>query len=752
MRPYLLARGGLAAAPAALLLVVLAAAVAAPVPAAAQPPAAAAAPSPLAGDVMTPYDVARLQSVSQVAVSPDGRQVAYVLSVPREPWAEESGGAWGELHVVSTGDGVSRPFVTGEINVGEMDWTPDGSALAFLAKRGDDEERSLWTIALGGGEARRLLAHDVAIDSFAFSPDGRRVAFLATREVEQRREEEEEKGFDAIVYEERLRPAELWLADVDLAANTATNSRVIALTGSASDIHWSPSGDRIALALAPTPLIDDFYMGRRVRVVDVASGRVVGEIANPGKLGAVAWSPDGQRLAMIAGADLNDPSEGRLMVVPATGGTPTDILPGFLGQVEDVDWSDANTIVYLASRGVRTFVGAVTRDGANDRVLVPEGETIWRSLSLGEDGAGMALAADSAEHPNEVFWLPGGQSGVAGGPRRLTDHNPWLADKRLAPQEVVTWTARDGLELEGLLIRPLDEQRGRRYPLILTVHGGPEAHYSDGWMTAYSSPGQVAAARGFAVFYPNYRGSTGRGVEFSKTSQGDPAGKEFDDLVDAADHFVAAGLADTDRIGVTGGSYGGYATAWLSTRHTERFAAGVMFVGISNLLSKVGTSDIPQELFLVHLNQWPWEDWQFMLERSPLRWVEQARTPLLILHGEDDPRVHPAQSLQLYRYLKILGNVPVRLVLYPGEGHGNRAAAARLDYNLRMMQWFEHYLQGAGGEPPPADIDYAIPEEWLGEVPGGDEESEAEGDEDDDDEEDDGGEATDLGEALRPAA
>jgi dipeptidyl aminopeptidase/acylaminoacyl peptidase len=269
-------------------------------------------------------------------------------------------------------------------------------------------------------------------------------------------------------------------------------------------------------------------------------------------------------------------------------------------------------------------------------------------------------------------------------------------------------------------------------------------------MTSYSNPGQVGAARGFAVFYPNYRGSTGRGVEFGKTSQGDLAGKEFDDLVDAADHFVAAGLADTERIGVTGGSYGGYATAWLSTRHSERFAAGVMFVGISNLLSKVGTSDIPQELYLVHMNRWPWDDWDLMLERSPIRWVEQARTPLLILHGQDDPRVHPAQSLQLYRYLKILGNVPVRLVLYPGEGHGNRAAAARLDYSLRMMQWFEHYLQGprAGSrtaEPPPADLDYAIPEEWGGEVPGADE-TPQEGDAEEEDEEDDDGEA------LRPAA
>jgi dipeptidyl aminopeptidase/acylaminoacyl peptidase len=131
-----------------------------------------------------------------------------------------------------------------------------------------------------------------------------------------------------------------------------------------------------------------------------------------------------------------------------------------------------------------------------------------------------------------------------------------------------------------------------------------------------------------------------------------------------------------------------------------------MFVGISNNTSKLGTSDIPVELYQVHSRQWPWTDWDYFLERSPIRYVEKARTPLLIAGGEDDPRVHPSQSLQLYRYLKLLGNVPVRLVLYPGEKHGNQRAASRLDYNLRLMRWMEHYLQGEGGEPPPAEIDY----------------------------------------------
>jgi dipeptidyl aminopeptidase/acylaminoacyl peptidase len=217
----------------------------------------------------------------------------------------------------------------------------------------------------------------------------------------------------------------------------------------------------------------------------------------------------------------------------------------------------------------------------------------------------------------------------------------------------------------------------------------------------------VGAAEGFAVFYPNYRGSTGRGVEFSKMGQADAAGKEFDDLVDAVNHLVGTGLVDKAKVGITGGSYGGYASAWGATRLTEHFAASVMFVGISDNVSKVGTTDIPNEMYLVHHRKYLWEDFDYFLKRSPIHYVQQSKTPLLILHGKEDPRVHPSQSLELFRHMKTLGKAPVRLVLYPGEGHGNRRAASRLDYNLRMMQWMRHFLQQGGKEAPPYELDYA---------------------------------------------
>lgn len=289
--------------------------------------------------------------------------------------------------------------------------------------------------------------------------------------------------------------------------------------------------------------------------------------------------------------------------------------------------------------------------------------------------------------------------GVAG-LKRLTDSNPWLVDVDLAEQAVFQHRAQDGLDLGGVLIRSLggsDEPA----PLLLMVHGGPEGHRRNGWLTRYSSPAQLAAARGYAVFFPNYRGSTGRGVAFSKLGQADAAGAEFDDLVDAVDALVEAGVADPDRVGITGGSYGGYATAWCSTRYSERFRAGVMFVGISNDISKGLTTEIPVEDRLVHTLADPWTKLQFRLERSPISYVEQSRTPLLIAGGTADSRVHPSQSLQLYRALKLLGKVPVRYVRYPGEKHGNSRAASRDDYSRRLMRWMDHFVVEGRTDLPP---------------------------------------------------
>jgi len=655
-----------------------------------------------AGDeLFAPSHVAKLRSVTSAAVSPDGSQVAYTLSVPRQPLTDEDGTALSELHVVATdGDalGATRPFITGKGNIGSVQWTPDGRAVAFTAKRGDDEHSVLYTIPIDGGEARRLLSHDAGLHGVAFSPDGKQLAFLATEPLPKPQQDYRDKGFTQEIYEEDWRPTKVWIA----ASDGSGEPRALDLPGSASDVVWRPGSRQLAVVLAPTPLVDDSYMFKRVRIVDADTGQVIEPITNPGKLGQIAFSGDGKRLAMISGIDIHDPSDGRLMVVDIPGdGKPRDLMPDYEAHVESFAFIDDRTLLWVADEGTTSTVGVVDLDGQIEPVIKAAGPILAR-LTLSDDGQTAAMVGHRATHPGEVFLL----SGEMKSPRRLTNVNPWLAEMRFARQRTIRHKARDGLDLEGVLVYPLNYERGRRYPLILHVHGGPESRVADGWTTSYSKAGQVGAARGFAVFYPNYRGSTGRGVAFSKLGQAAAAGPEFDDFVDAVDHLIKIGLVDKQKVGITGGSYGGYASAWGATYYSHRFAASVMFVGIGDVVSKVGTTDIPEEMFLVHHRKRLWDDWDYFLNSSPIRHIEKNRTPTLILHGKNDPRVHPSQSLEFYRHLKTLDQAPVRLVLYPGEGHGNRRAASRLDYNLRMLRWMEHYLQGEGGEKPEYSIDY----------------------------------------------
>lgn len=653
---------------------------------------------------MTLEQVAKVRAVSQAAISPDGRYVAYVLSVPREPGVDDDGPARAELHMLSR-DGTSRGFVTGKVNVAGPEWLPDSRSLAYLAKREGDETRSLYRIPVDGGESVVVARLKSDISAYSLSPDGRRVALLATAPESDELKALKKKGFSQKVYEEDWRPVQLWIADI---GEGAAAPRLVDLDGSVQSVQWSPAGDRLGLTVAPRQLTDDTLVFTRVRIVS-PEGRVLGSVDNPGKVGGLSWSPDGAHLAFISAQDKHDAQQGRLFVTGRDGGAWRDLLPDLPGHVVDVEWRDADTVQFLSHEGVQARLGEVGVGGGAQRTLLAAQGPVWSSFSRSA-GGDLALLGSTPAHPAEVFVLPAG----AAEPARLTDSNPWLADVRLARQQVIRYPARDGVEIEGLLVHPLERRGNARVPLIVVVHGGPESHYTNGWLTAYSQPLHTAAAQGYAVFLPNYRSSTGRGVEFSKKGFGRPGMEEFDDVVDGVDYLVASGLVDKDKVGITGGSYGGYASAWGSTYYSDRFAASVMFVGISDQASLVTTGDIPWEQNLVHMGAWPWEDPELFRKTSPITYAQQSRTPTLILHGEADPRVPVMQSYMFYRYLKLAGQAPVRLVLYPGEGHGNSRAASRYDYSLRLMQWMDHYLKGPGGEPPAYQLDYALPAAGAG--------------------------------------
>ncbi len=632
---------------------------------------------------LTPMDIASLKSVASATWSADGGTIAYTQRVQSDPTVENKPSR-AELFVYHFSSDSTSSFVsTG--NVRMVSFRPGHNTITFLNKLENDKVTSLYEIPVTGGEATLLFAFEKSISSYQWSPDGETLGFIATVPDNKPKSA---LPYSPELYEQNLAVQHIYLVRPGIGQQV----REIETPGHFTAFEWSPTGDRLLCAYAPTSLVDDSYMAMHLMIINVEPMKILGQIDHSAKLGDFQWSPDGTQIAFIAGSDINDPTDGSLFVVPATGGKPTMLLNGWQGMFEHLIWQDAGQIHFVGSTGVEAVYGTVKPDAKAKPSFsaVEKGFNITH-FELTTNGSALFIA-DRYNHPSEVFIeTPGNAT-----PKQLTKSNPLLADIEFAKQEVIRYKAKDGLEIEGILIRPLHEENGKKYPLITIVHGGPEAHFNNGWLTAYSNPGQTGAAEEYAVFYPNYRGSTGRGVEFTLSSQGDPAGKEFDDVVDGVDYLIASGLVDGAKVGVTGGSYGGYATGWLSTRYSDRFAAGVMFVGISNNISKWGTTDIPNEEYLVHARKWVYEDYDFFLKRSPIYYADQCKTPLLIMHGKDDPRVHPGQSMELYRHIKSRTETPVELVFYPGEGHGNANSTARYDYNLRLMAWFDKYLKGVG--------------------------------------------------------
>ncbi len=640
---------------------------------------------------LTPLQVAQIKHVDDAIISPDGKTIAYTVTQPADP-REENKPAVHHLYVRGVNDSTGAAYIS-SMDVSHISFRPGQRAITFLGERQTDEVNALYQIGLQGGEAKKLLSFPRSISGYSWANDGNHIAFMV---VDAKKEIDNELPYKPEIYEENRPQRRGYVTNV---AKKNYSPHQLQVKGSVYDINWSPDDKSLAVAAAPTPLVDDYYMNQSIIITDRKGEKVHARVKHEGKLGQIAWSPDGKHLAMLAAGDIHDPIAGRLLVVSRSGGQPTQLNPDFKGQFEQIQWADSTTIQYLASKGVWSTYGSIDIDGTEMRTKIAPGEAVLHQFSRAGSGNTVFLA-EKATHPQELYLMKSGENA----PQRLTDTNPWLADVKLGEQKVITWKAEDGLELQGILIFPLNYEERKSYPMITVVHGGPEAHYDNGWITGYSDPGQVAAGDGHFVFYPNYRGSTGRGIEFAKSSQGDMAGAEFDDIVQGVDQLTAEGIADSARVGVTGASYGGYATGWMATRYTNRFAGGVMFVGISDNISKWGTSDIPEELYLVHARQRIWSDFEKFLERSPIYYAGRANTPLLIMAGKDDTRVDPSQSYELYRHIKTRTDTPVRLVLYPGEGHGNQNATARYDYNLRMMRWFNQYLKGDKIRPD-AEID-----------------------------------------------
>lgn len=640
---------------------------------------------------ITAEQVATIKNVTNSVLSADGAYTAYTLSVPADPKKENSGNK-SLLYVVHNATGKSRLYYSAS-SVSQIAFRPLKGTLTFLTRQGNNKTNAIYEIDLQGGEATQVYGFSSNILSYEWADDGEQIAFITMEKAVQPKTS---LTYAPTFFEENYDLRNTYI--IHVSNNTLKKVNV---SGSAYMLAWAPNNKMLAVSTAPTGSVDDSYMKQSIYVIDANTNTVVSKIANEGKLGQFTWSPDSKQLAIVGAYDLNDPTDGTLSIVSAQGGKPTVIDGQFKGKYESIIWKNKD-INFLVSEGTASSLGTISADGKFKKTIYKASEQHITTFSLSDKGL-ISFTANAPTHPSELFLLDN-KKGTA---QRKTFSNEWMNDLKWGKQEVISYKAKDGkFDVEGMVIYPLDYKEGTKYPLITVVHGGPESHYSNGWLTGYSNPGQMGATKGYVVFYPNYRGSTGRGVTYTYSSQADLAGKEFDDIVDGVDYLIAKGIVDEKRVGVTGGSYGGYASAWMSTYYSHRFAAAVMFVGISNNISKFGTSDIPNEMKLVHERGDIWDNWQKQLEISPIYHVDKAQTPILIMHGAEDPRVHPAQSMELYRHIKVRKpEVPVRLIYYPGEGHGNARSGSKYDYNVRLFQWFDTYLKSGDRKAPMPSLD-----------------------------------------------
>lgn len=633
---------------------------------------------------LTPDDLFKIKNVGETAFSPDGKMIAYTLNVPRN-LSEESGNNYNNLYVYSFEDKKSVGLLTNKNSVSSIQWDPKAEKIYFLGKIGEAKTNQVYYVESDGGSPKLVTNEQTDILSFKISPDGLKVAFIKLEDKSKGKQEMLNRGFDAEIFEEEFQQRILYVMNIK-----DKSVKQVTIASSVFEFEWSSDNKNIAAAIADKNLVDDSYMFKRLYVIDTETGIKYKLVDNPGKLTQFSFSPDGTKLAFVSASSLNDAVSGSLFVcdVPNTKqfSQLKNYTEGFEGSVIMVKWKDNNTLIFSSEEGVDITLREQKINEKGNKPILEPGKVVLRNFDFLNNNA--CFAGNTKEHPNELFLFNLETKELT----KLTNHNNWLSDVKLAKQEKIEYIARDGLNIQGVLIYPLNYEQGKRYPLITYIHGGPEAAVQNGWETSYASWGQFAAAKNFFVFMPNYRASSGRGVEFTMMGFGDLAGKEFDDVIDGIDYLIQLGLVDKSKVGIGGGSYGGYFSAWAATKFTDRFAASVVFVGISNQISKRNTTDIPYEDYYVHWGFWTHENEQLVWERSPVRYAHLSKTPTLILHGKEDPRVHPSQSLELYRALKLHSKAPVRLVFYPGQGHGNSKNTSRYDFLVRTLEWFEYYL------------------------------------------------------------
>ena len=631
---------------------------------------------------MTIVDLIDVPSLGDAQISPDGTRLLFV----RRDADWEANGTTAHIWRMDADGGNLIQVTNGENGETSPRWSPDGSRIAFLARRGEDEHTRIYVLNAMGGEANALTEHPTAVSSITWAPDGSGIYFVADDELSAEEKARRAAGDDVYAFDENYQQRHLWRASLD----GEEASQVTEGDYSVTEYSLSRDGTHIAFHRGESPLFEG--VDRREIWVMRADGSDARQLTrNSVPEYSARLSPDNQWVAFHADSneDFDFYYNDKLFLVSASGeGEARVLLPDMSHGVDEIAWSsDGGAIFFRANTGVREELMRVDIESESLTQLT-EGDHQVSNWEYAPELDMHVFGLNRADNRGDLWVMRGGDS-----PERVTRVFDYLTEDFVQPrQEAVQWRGEDGVEVQGLLFYPLDYAEGTRYPLVVQTHGGPASSDKFQFSTAGNFV-QVLNGLGYFVFKPNYRGSTGYGDDFLRNMVGNYFDQAHLDVMAGVDHLIDRGLVDGDSMAKMGWSAGGHMTNKIIT-HTGRFKAAASGAGAANWVSMYAQSDIR-----VYRTPWfggtPWEKdapvEQYWLD-SPIREVWRVTTPTIFLVGEEDARVPMPQSVEMYRGLKHNG-VPTHLYVAPRQGHGWTELRHQLFKANVHLEWFERWVR-----------------------------------------------------------
>ncbi|MFB0565724.1 MAG: prolyl oligopeptidase family serine peptidase [Candidatus Aminicenantaceae bacterium] len=623
----------------------------------------------------TPEDLLNLKRLSDPQISPTGDWVSFVVTKFEENQKTNS-----EIWIVSR-DGRTLKQIT--VNPGPDQaprWSSDGKTVAFLSRRDKDENSQIYFYSLKDGEVEKVTDEKSSISDLKWSPDSKMIAFLMRDPRSKEEIERRKRGNDAFIVDQDYKHTRLWILDIDRKKTGLLTNQDMTIW----NFNWSPDSKKIIVLASPIPTAEGNEYQSHLGLIHVQSGEEIILCRKTNAQASPSFSFDGKWIAYM-GPVGTFKERGIVRVIPSDGGEPVELLKNYDGNVWDVTWHPRNnTLLAAVARGTRCALLAVNLK-EEIRTLFDMDHSIipyWGNyLSVSSDGNYVAYLNEKTDSPGET-WISNLDGTFT---KKLTSINSYLKEVKLGKIEAVRWqNPKDSSDVEGVVVKPVNFDLDKRFPLIVWLHGGPA--YNWGLGIQVSNWAQLFASQGYMVFLPNFRGSSGYGMAWMMANVQNWGEGPMSDVMSGVDHLIEKGWVDKDRLFVGGGSYGGYLTSWIIT-HTDRFKAAFVRAGVSDIITEYALTDEPS--FLIgYFKSSPYENPEIYRKNSPLTYASQVKTPVLIVHGEKDLRVPVSQAYQFYSALKHFG-AKATLVIYPREYHGTREYVHQIDLMNRVLNWFK---------------------------------------------------------------